>query len=91
MTDEWNITDRVITIVSGGQDVSVSAAAHNLSWEHQTCFGNSLNTVILAALKSVAEIERVQKKTSDAVAYFEMCTKASETLAAVQVLGELYS
>ena len=40
--------------------------------------------VIINALKSVAEIVRIQKKTSDAVGYFETCAKASDTLSAVQ-------
>ena len=36
------------------------------------------------ALTSVSEIVRIQKKTHEAVGYFGMCVKASDTLSAVQ-------
>lgn len=78
VAEEWNISERVITIVSKDEQEIVT------DWEPLNCFGHTLNTVILNALKCVTEIVRIQKKTSDAVSYFETCVKASDTLSAVQ-------
>ena len=84
ITDEWNITDRIISLVSDATDDSVSVATSTNGWEHLICFGNTLNAVVQNALKCVAELVRIQKKTSEAVAYFETCVKAADTLSAVQ-------
>ncbi|XP_005103835.1 zinc finger BED domain-containing protein 1 isoform X1 [Aplysia californica] len=84
ITDEWNISERIISLISNGTDNTVTAATLSTGWEHLVCFGHTLNLVINNALKSVAEIVRIQKKTSDAVGYFETCVKASDTLSAVQ-------
>ncbi|CAL1542713.1 unnamed protein product [Lymnaea stagnalis] len=84
ITDEWGITDRVIALVADNSEDVIHSASLVNGWEELICFGHTINQVISHALTSVAELVRIQKKTSDAVAYFEKSIKASDTLAAVQ-------
>jgi len=84
VTDEWGISDRITCLVSDGEDATVTAATLSSGWDHLICFGHTLNTAISAALASLPEVIRVQQKTSEAVTYFEMNSKAADTLAAVQ-------
>ncbi|XP_013066826.2 E3 SUMO-protein ligase ZBED1-like [Biomphalaria glabrata] len=84
ITEEWGITDRVIALVADNTEDVIHSAALVNGWEELVCFGHTINIVITNALTSVAELVRIQKKTSDAVAYFEKSTKAADTLAAVQ-------
>uniref|UniRef100_A0A0B6ZS58 BED-type domain-containing protein n=1 Tax=Arion vulgaris TaxID=1028688 RepID=A0A0B6ZS58_9EUPU len=84
ITDEWGITDRVIALIANSNDDVIPSASLINGWEELPCFGNTMNQVINSALTSISEIERIQKKTSEAVNYFEKSIKASDTLAAVQ-------
>lgn len=84
ITDEWGVTDRVIALVADNSEDVIHSASLVNGWEELICFGHTMNMVIANALTSVAELVRIQKKTNDAVAYFEKSTKAADTLAAVQ-------
>jgi len=84
ITNEWGISECIISLVSNGSNPMVTMAAAHAGWEHVLCFGSTLNTVVLNAMTCVSEIVRVQKKTNEAVSYFQMATKAADTLAAVQ-------
>ncbi|CAG5124419.1 unnamed protein product [Candidula unifasciata] len=84
ITDEWGISDRIIALIANTVDDVIPSATLINGWEELACFGNTMNQVVMNALMSVAELMRVQKKTSDAVTYFEKSIKASDTLSAVQ-------
>ncbi|GFO45855.1 Zinc finger bed domain-containing protein 1 [Plakobranchus ocellatus] len=84
ITDEWGITDRVVALLSDSTDEVVSSASLVNGWEELTCFGHILNEVMIGALSFVAELVRIQKKTSEAVSYFDLNVKASDMLSAVQ-------
>lgn len=84
ITDEWGITDRIIALIANTADEVIPSASLINGWEELACFGNTINQVVTNALASVAELVRIQKKTGEAVTYFEKSIKASDTLAAVQ-------
>ena len=84
LTDEYGVTDRVVALVSDAPDETLSSASLVNGWEQLTGFGHTLNRVVVDALSSVPEIARIQKKSSEAVAFFDLSVKASDTLAAVQ-------
>ncbi|GFO30823.1 Zinc finger bed domain-containing protein 1 [Plakobranchus ocellatus] len=84
ITDEWSVTERVVALVSAVPDEIVSSASLVNGWEEIACFGRILNRIVIDALASVSEIERIQKKANEAVTFFDVSVKASTTLSAVQ-------
>ncbi|GFR96230.1 zinc finger BED domain-containing protein 4 [Elysia marginata] len=84
LSDEYGVTERIMALVSDAPDETLSSASLVNGWEQLTGFGYTLNTVVIDALASVPEISRIQKKSNEAVAYFDLSVKASETLSAVQ-------
>lgn len=83
ITDEWNITEKVVGVVTDNGENMVSAV-HNVGWRHYPCFAHTLNLVVKDSLKAVPEVVQVVEKCITIVSFLHHSTKVTEKLRAVQ-------
>ncbi len=84
ITDEWNITDKVVAVVTDNAANIVAAVRLN-GWKHIPCFAHTLNLVVQDALTADPILSVIQKKCRDIVTYFHRSCKATERLTSIQV------
>ena len=83
IADEWNITEKVVAIVTDNA-ANMAAAVRITGWKHIPCFAHTLNLIVQAALSADKATADLKKKCKDIVTFFHQSTKASDKLKEVQ-------
>jgi hypothetical protein len=83
IADEWNITEKVVAIVTDNA-ANMVVAIRITRWKHIPCFAHTLNLIVQGALSAAKETADLKKKCKDMVTFFHQSTKASDKLKEVQ-------
>jgi hypothetical protein len=81
LTDHFNLSDRMLAVVTDNAANIKSAVSSELQWKHLGCCAHSLNLVVQDSLKIVKPI---QEKVKVVVAHFKRSTAASQKLLTFQ-------
>lgn len=82
VTDEYNLTNKVVFAISDNARNIVKAIESELGWKHYGCVAHSLNLVVITALRPIEHlIENVKK----IVAFFKRSTNATDMLLSYQI------
>ena len=83
IADEWNITEKVVAIVTDNA-ANMVAAVRITGWKHVPCFAHTPNLIVQAALSANKATADLKKKCKDIITFFNQSTKASDKLEEVQ-------
>jgi hypothetical protein len=83
IADEWNITEKVVAIVTDNA-ANMVVAIRITRWKHIPCFAHTLNLIVQGALSAAKETADLKNKCKDMVTFFHQSTKASDKLKEVQ-------
>ena len=68
IADEWNITEKVVAIVTDNA-ANMVAAVRITGWKHIPCFAHTLNLIVQAALSADKATADLKKKCKDIVTF----------------------
>ncbi len=83
VADEWNITEKIVALVTDNA-ANVVAAARILGWKHIPCFAHTLNLIVQAAISADTPLAHLKKKCKDIVTFFHHSAKATDKLREIQ-------
>jgi len=69
ITDEWNVTKKVVAVVTDNAANIVTAIRLN-GWKHIPCFAYTLNLIVQGSLKDDPVMDDVSKKCRDIVSFY---------------------
>uniref|UniRef100_A0AAQ5Y0H8 BED-type domain-containing protein n=1 Tax=Amphiprion ocellaris TaxID=80972 RepID=A0AAQ5Y0H8_AMPOC len=83
ITDDWDITSKVQTVVTDSGANMVSAVRKTY-WKHIPCFAHTLNLIVKDSIKADTSLESILEKCGAIVRFFHHSTKATDKLKEVQ-------
>uniref|UniRef100_A0A1X7VSP8 HAT C-terminal dimerisation domain-containing protein n=1 Tax=Amphimedon queenslandica TaxID=400682 RepID=A0A1X7VSP8_AMPQE len=83
ITDQWNITSKVVCVTTDNALNITNAVCHN-SWKNLPCFTHEINLVVTNSLSELTDLSRLIQSVKDIVSYFHRSTKASDNLKTIQ-------
>lgn len=83
LANEWEINDKVVSIVTDNA-ANMIAAARVCGWMHLSCFAHTLNLVVTDAIKADDDLIRVKQKAKNVVSFFNHSANATDRLGEVQ-------
>lgn len=78
--NEWNIANKIITVVSDNGSNIKNAINEHLLKHHHPCVAHTLNLSINEAINGNSDINQILKKCRTIVGYFKHISKATEKL-----------
>ena len=88
ITDHWEITQKVVAVVTDNASNMV-AAIRITGWTHIHCFAHTLNLVVQEAIRNDPLLLLIKKKCKDIVTFFHQSVNATEKLR--EIRGKLVS
>lgn len=76
ITDEYNISDKIILVVSDNA-ANIVAAINKLKWKHFGCYAHTINLVVQNALLSV---RLIRDRAKNIVSFYRRSNLATEKL-----------
>ena len=79
ITDEWNISDKLVAAVTDNGANMVAGIRLN-GWKQLPCFAHTLNLVVQDSINNDKDISAIKEKCKKIVAYFHRSSKATDRL-----------
>jgi hypothetical protein len=78
--NEWNIANKIITVVSDNGSNIKNAINEHLLKHHHPCMAHTLNLSIIEAINGNSDINQILKKCRTIVGHFKHSSNATEKL-----------
>ena len=84
VTSDWNVTDKIVCVVTDNASNMVLAISGKTPWRHLPCFAHSLNLVVQDSITGTEDIHAVQQRCKNIVSHFHRSGKSLAKLREVQ-------